>query len=68
MIEWSKRYVCDNCEVIHTKNNPVFTYIITMGRTREKFELCYECIKEMGKAVIEIIEQERGNHEKERRY
>lgn len=62
MIEWSKRYVCDNCEVISTPSNPVSTYIITMGRTRKKFELCYECIKAMGKAVQEIIEEESNEH------
>ena len=45
MIDWSKRNVCDNCDVISSKKNPVSTYTFTLSRTGKSFTICENCIK-----------------------
>ena len=46
MIDWSKRNVCDSCDVISGKKNPVNTYTLTLTRTKKSFTLCENCVKE----------------------
>ena len=58
MIDWSKRNVCDSCDVISSKKNPVSTYTFTLSRTGKSFTLCENCIKELNNALQELIKEE----------
>ena len=58
MIDWSKRNVCDSCDVISSKKNPVSTYTFTLARTKKSFTLCENCIKELNNALQELMKEE----------
>lgn len=57
MIDWSKRNVCDSCDVISSKKNPIVTYTLTLSRTRKSFTLCENCVKELNAATHQILNE-----------
>lgn len=58
MIEWSKRYVCDGCNVLSSRKKPKNTYTLTLSRTGKSFTLCEDCIKELSDAIQDIMKEE----------
>ena len=58
MIDWSKRSVCDNCDVLSSRKNPVSTYTFTLSRTGNSFTLCENCIKELNNALQKLMKEE----------
>ena len=58
MIDWSKRYICENCEILSGQKNPVRTYTFTLGRSGKSFILCENCVKELSDTVKEIMNKE----------
>ncbi len=58
MIDWKKRYVCDNCEATSGACDPVATYSLTLERTQKTITLCARCLKDLLKTTKIILREE----------
>lgn len=57
MIDWQKRYVCDNCEATTGARDPVTTYSLTLERSRKTITLCEHCLKDLLETTKKVLEE-----------
>lgn len=57
MIDLTKKYVCDSCDVISGKKHHVDTYEIKLKKTGKRFVLCENCLKELYKIIQDTMQK-----------